>query len=43
MEEVAQKHCCLAEEWEMLVKKAHNFQGFKDFLQPKDHTTPQCG
>ena len=38
MEQVAQDHRRLAEEWERLVKKARDIPGFEDFLQPKRFT-----
>ncbi|KIM81562.1 hypothetical protein PILCRDRAFT_8617 [Piloderma croceum F 1598] len=35
MEQVAQGHHHLAEEWERLVERAQAIPGFKDFLRPK--------
>jgi hypothetical protein len=35
LEEVAQGHHRLAEQWEVLVKKVQDIPGFEDFLQPK--------
>ena len=35
IEEIAQGHRRLAEEWEMLVKRAKCIPGFEDFLRPK--------
>jgi hypothetical protein len=35
MEEAAQRHHRLAEEWEALVARARGIPGFQDFLRPK--------
>ena len=35
MKQVAQDHCCLAEEWERLVERAQAIPGLEDFLQLK--------
>ncbi|KIM76963.1 hypothetical protein PILCRDRAFT_825717 [Piloderma croceum F 1598] len=47
MEQVAQHHRRLAEEWERLVKRARDIPGFEDFLQPKKvellHTAADAG
>lgn len=35
VEQIAQGHRRLAEEWERLVRRARDIKGFEDFLQPK--------